>query len=36
LRYEAEALGTAVCLRDELPRLGVVDLSRFVPFLKLR
>ena len=36
LRYEAEALATAVCRRDELPKLGVVDLSRFVPFLKLR
>ena len=36
LRYEAEALATAVCRRDELPKLGVVDLSRFVPILKLR
>ena len=36
LRYEAEALATAVCRRDELPSLGVVDLSRYVPFLSLR
>ena len=36
LRYEAEALATAVCRRDELPRRGLVRLSRFVPFLRLR
>jgi hypothetical protein len=36
LRYEAEALATAVCRRDELPRRGLVTLSRFVPFLGLR
>jgi hypothetical protein len=36
LRYQAEALGTAVCRRDELPKPGIVPLSRFVPFLRLR
>jgi hypothetical protein len=36
LRLEAEALGTAVCRRDELPRRGLVTLSGFVPFLQLR
>ena len=36
LRLESEALATAVCKRDELPRRGLVTLSRFVPFLRLR
>jgi hypothetical protein len=32
---QAGALGAAVCLKDDLPQPGAVDLSTFLPFLSL-
>ena len=33
LRVQASALGRVTCLRDDLPSLGSVDLSLYLPFL---
>jgi hypothetical protein len=35
LRRQGKVLGTAVCVRDDLPRPGSVDLSRYVRFLRV-
>lgn len=32
---QAQALNQTVCARDDLPQVGAIDLSRFLPFLSL-
>jgi hypothetical protein len=36
IRRQRQALRTAICLADELPRPGVADVARSVPLLELR
>jgi hypothetical protein len=33
--HQKDALATAICLRDDLPQAGVVDLSSYLPFLSV-
>jgi hypothetical protein len=33
--HQKDALATAICLRDDLPQPGVVDLSTYLPFLSV-
>jgi hypothetical protein len=36
LRQQRRAIARAVCVRDDPPPLGVIDLTRWLPFLRIR